>query len=85
MSSIHIQPGQYSFDIICPRCKERGVIVWENTGGERTLVSLTQEFYERISKKSPYSIELVCTNCDMIQRDTSYAFPKSEILEERAA
>lgn len=86
MSSLeNIQSKQLSFQIVCPRCREDGVIVWEDFDGEPSLVSLTRDFYERISKKSPYGIELVCTNCDMIQRDISQIPPLPELDENRAA
>lgn len=76
---------QLSFVITCPRCQEHGVIVWEDAGGERTLVSLATEFYERISRKSPYGIELVCLKCGTIQQDTSNASPNAEFIADRAA
>ena len=61
------EPSQFSANIICPKCSTRGVIVWEKNGAERTLVSLPNGFYERLAKKAPFPIELVCSGCDTAQ------------------
>ena len=45
---------QISINVICPKCKSVGVVVWEKTKSDRVLVSVTRNFYERISKKAPY-------------------------------
>jgi hypothetical protein len=44
-----------------------GVVVWEKDGNSRSLVSLSNGFYERISKKEPYPIEIVCRECGAAQ------------------
>lgn len=84
-SLLQIQSTQFSFEIVCPRCGEDGVIIWEDTGGERAVLCLTRDFYERISKNTPYGIELVCVNCDTVQRDASNTSPTSQIREDCAA
>jgi ribosomal protein L40E len=63
MSARHAESPQFSETIICTKCAARGVIVWEDTGAMRSLVSLSGGFYERLSKKEPYGIELVCHRC----------------------
>ena len=56
-----------STNITCPKCKAVGVVVWETVGAERSLVSLTRNFYERFSKKDPFPIELVRQDCGTAQ------------------
>lgn len=58
---------QISANIVCPKCEAVGVVVWEINGEERSLVSLSRGFYERISTTSPYPIELVCHQCGTAQ------------------
>ena len=65
--SFHFDPAKFSMDIICPKCAAIGVSVWEGTGAERSLVSLSKGFYERISKRNPYPIELICHACGAVQ------------------
>ena len=60
----HMPSDQISINVICPECKSVGVLVWEKTKSDRVLVSVTRNFYERISKKAPYSIEIVCLGCE---------------------
>lgn len=58
---------EISTNITCPKCNAVGVVVWETGGPERILVSLTRNFYERLSKKPPFQIELVCDGCGTAQ------------------
>ena len=64
---------QFTSAITCAGCGQNGIAVWEENhtisprGPEPTLVSLSKEFYERISKKSPHDIELVCQKCGAVQ------------------
>ena len=58
---------KFAANIICPGCSSLGVIVWENDGGRRSLVSLSDGFHERLSKRTPYLIELVCNSCGSTQ------------------
>jgi hypothetical protein len=57
------EPRQYAQEILCPKCSNRGVILWEGTREEKTLVRMSTAFYERLSKKPPHPIELVCQKC----------------------
>ena len=49
------------------RCGKVGVIVWEEApasdGGRTEFVKVEGDFYERLAKKPPYPIELVCNAC----------------------
>ena len=63
---------QVSNNIICPKCMAVGVVVWELAGAEQSLVSVTRNFYERISKKAPFPIELVCDRCGTAQAERPY-------------
>jgi DNA-directed RNA polymerase subunit RPC12/RpoP len=68
-----VERDQFAAPIECPKCGQRGVVTWEKTahgsvkGPEPTLVNLSPEFYERVSKKVPYPIELVCNRCGATQ------------------
>jgi hypothetical protein len=78
--SWHQKPGdepverdQFSVLIECPKCGEKGVATWEEnkhtsvSGPEPTLIRLSSEFYERVSKRAPHVIELVCRKCGTAQ------------------
>jgi hypothetical protein len=60
---------EFSANIICPKCGTVGVAVWEKVGAERSLIRLTRNFYERLSKKDPFPIEIVCLGCGTAQRE----------------
>jgi len=60
---------QFTVNIICPKCSALGVVVWEKDGAQRALVSLSKGFYERLSRKVPYPIELVCHECGTAQAE----------------
>jgi hypothetical protein len=64
--SHHLQQGQ----IRC-RCGKIGSIVWEDApaaeGVRQELVKLDGDFYERLSKRPPYPVELVCNTCGTAQ------------------
>ena len=63
--------GTYPHDltdtIVCPKCGNCGVINWDvvptTKGPERHFAGLAGDFYERLSKKAPYPIEIVCSAC----------------------
>lgn len=58
-----VQASQFSVTIVCPACGRAGVVTWEKVGNERSLVSLSDGFHERVSTKKPYPLELVCNGC----------------------
>jgi hypothetical protein len=60
---------EHTANIVCPRCGQIGVVTWEMFGNERSLVGLSNGFYERISNKAPYPIELVCNDCGAAQAE----------------
>jgi len=39
------------------------VVAWEKEGDKRIVVSLSNGFYQRASKKDRSQMELVCTEC----------------------
>ena len=53
------------------RCGRVGSIVWEDApseeGAQREFVKIDGDFYERLSKRPPYPIELVCNCCGTAQ------------------
>jgi len=56
-------------EISCP-CGRTGRLHWERAaGGKRDeLVKIEGDFYERLARKAPYPIELVCNGCGATQR-----------------
>jgi len=58
-----------SKDILCPRCGQAGHVTWENlsAGSSNDLVRIEGDFCERLSRKAPYPIELVCNGCGTVQ------------------
>ena len=67
MSIYQLEPQQYTTNIVCSKCKSVGLIVWEMYGKNYSMVNVSQGFYERISRKFPYPIELVCNGCGTAQ------------------
>jgi hypothetical protein len=63
----HSKPLTFSEQIVCQKCGQMGEIVWERHGRERSFLSVSPGFYERITNKKPYSIELVCNACGTAQ------------------
>ena len=57
----------YSETIVCPRCGACGAIHWDMistpSGPKKEFSGITGDFYERLHKKAPYPIEIVCTVC----------------------
>jgi hypothetical protein len=58
---------EFSTNVTCPKCKSIGVADWEKIGAERSLIRLSRNFYERLSRKVPYPIEVVCLECGTVQ------------------
>ena len=65
-----VQASQFTAMIVCSTCGAVGAMTWEKVGTERSLVSLSKGFHERIPAKKPYLIELVCNNCGGFQPET---------------
>ena len=70
----HSSPrSQFRVELACRRCGQTGVSVWEENaavgtdGPQPILVSLSDGFYERLARKSPHAIELVCHRCEAVQ------------------
>lgn len=53
--------------IVCPGCGQIGETVWEMSGKKATFVEVSPGFYERMTRKPPYPIELVCHSCGATQ------------------
>ena len=59
---------QYLTDtVLCPKCGNCGVIKWNyvhtHSGLKKDFVGIAGDFYERLSDKAPYPIEIVCCPC----------------------
>ena len=52
-------------EISCPHCGRNGNLHWERAadGKHDDLVKIDGGFYERLAKKPPFPIELVCGVC----------------------
>ena len=75
MSAIAQSRDQFTNTIICPKCGQQGSETWEENvqvsqaGPEPHLVGRSGEFYERLSRKAPYPIEVVCSRCETVVPD----------------
>jgi hypothetical protein len=59
----------HSNTLSCPGCGANGTLKWEDTpGGEKELVAIEGRFYERLARKAPHAIELVCDDCGTVQK-----------------
>lgn len=61
---------QHMGEIVCQSCGRTGTIIWDDVTRLAASAQQAQElagidgpFYERLSKKAPYPIELVCRAC----------------------
>lgn len=66
--TIHTYSVDHHYNsIICSKCGKRGTVVWDDfsrasdSGPE--LVGIDSAFFERIGRKPPYPVELVCREC----------------------
>jgi hypothetical protein len=58
---------QHFDTVVCPKCGKQGSITWD-TDGPKTELADISGFYERLCKKAPYPIELVCNGCGTPQK-----------------
>ena len=60
----------HSNSIACRKCGKSGRVIWDsvsrNGKTDPELVGIEGPFYERLSNKPPYAIEMVCRDCDVI-------------------
>jgi hypothetical protein len=64
-----LQFFEHADTIRCPRCGNAGTVTWENSPkGEQALSAIESGFYERLRRKAPYHIELVCKECGTPQK-----------------
>jgi hypothetical protein len=63
----------HSDSVVCPKCGQKGSILWEDVpraGGDgKEMSRISGNFYERLSKKAPHPIELVCNGCGTSQTE----------------
>jgi len=61
----------HSNSLDCPGCGAQGALRWENAptiyGGQQ-LLAIEGDFYERLARRKPYAIELVCNGCGTVQK-----------------
>ena len=56
----------------CPRCGKKGCLYWERAEGRdarHDLVKIEGDFYERMTRRRPFRIELVCNGCGAAQHN----------------
>jgi hypothetical protein len=62
---------KHSNEVCCPKCGQQGSIIWDAVqrpdGEIPDHVTIDGDFHERIAKKPPYPIELVCNSCGTTQ------------------
>ena len=73
---MQVKFGTYSIEhhsdsIICPNCGKRGKVVWDDVSrlgshAEPELLGIEGPFFERLGRKPPYPIELVCRECGSV-------------------
>ena len=55
----------------CPKYGKKGAITWEDVlrdnNPDKNLLGIEVDFLERLAKKPPYPIEVVCNGCDAFQ------------------
>ena len=82
--------GHYSIDqevdtIACRICGKRGKIFWDKIsrvpGSMRDILGIDGPFFERLSKKPPYPIELVCRDCGGVALT---AYPSTSLHDRQA-
>jgi hypothetical protein len=60
-------PHDLTDTIRCPKCGNSGVISWDYvptpSGPQKDFAGISGDFYERLSSKPPYPIEIVCSSC----------------------
>ena len=60
-------PQSHTETISCPKCRTCGVINWDFVqtpdGPKKDFAGLSGNFYERMSKNPPHTIEVVCVCC----------------------
>lgn len=71
--------------IVCRNCGKSGTVIWDdvtrlNASPERMpeLAGIDGPFFERLSKKAPYPIELVCRACGGV---AVTAYPSTSLHE----
>ena len=75
---------QHSDSIVCGKCGKTGKIVWDDISrlnpSTPEPVGIDGPFFERLSKKPPYPIELVCRACGGVAMT---AFPSTSLHDRR--
>lgn len=79
-SSLENASSRHADEFKCRKCGARGVIHWD--GGQ--FVELSGGFYERLARKAPYPIELVCHQCGTAQREADL-YPNKLIVDQQDA
>jgi hypothetical protein len=58
-----------SNSLFCPGCGASGALKWEDMpNGEQELAGIEGNFYERLAKRAPHAIELVCHDCGTVMK-----------------
>lgn len=59
----------HSNSLSCPGCGANGALRWEEApdASDKQLIAIEGDFYERLARKAPHAIELVCNDCGSVQ------------------
>ena len=68
-SSANENSREHAVNIRCPKCSNKGTLIWDGAGKSKFLVRITGEFYERLARTPPHAIELVCQKCGNAQME----------------
>ena len=75
---------QRSDQIVCRNCGRSGTVVWDDVTrlnvSAPELAGIDGPFFERLSKKAPYPIELVCRACGGVAMT---AYPSTALRDRR--
>ena len=75
MSPLFSTSSSHTDEIVCPGCGRAGAILWEETqrfeGSEKQFVGIEGGFFERLSSRAPYPIEVVCGGCGAIHSEVT--------------
>jgi hypothetical protein len=70
--------------IVCFTCGKTGTMFWDQVSrsskSTREMAGIDRPFFERLSRKAPYPIELICRNCGGVALT---AFPSTSLRDRR--
>lgn len=72
----------HSDAVVCRKCGQAGSVIWDDVSRLNTstpeMTGIDGPFFERLGKKAPYPIELVCRACGGV---AITAYPSTSLHE----